>query len=99
MRKQKPLIMLVAEDDPNDLALLRHAVSDNGLAAHIEITRDGEELIHYLRGEGDFANRLRHPFPDLIVLDLKMPRVNGLEALRWLRKNPESAKIPTIMLS
>ena len=93
------LVILVAEDDPNDLALLRHAVRETQLPVHLSVVRDGEEAIEYLRGNGHFADRARHPLPDLLLLDLKMPRVTGLEVLRWLRRHRECAKIPTIMLS
>jgi CheY-like chemotaxis protein len=93
------LVILVAEDDPNDLELLRHVVADNGVEVNFQSAHDGEQVINYLRGEGEFADRDRHPIPDIVVLDLKMPRVNGFEVLQWLRRQPGLARIPAVVLS
>lgn len=93
------LVILAAEDDPNDLELLRHVVAENGVAVNFQSADDGEQLIHYLRGEGKFADRDRHPIPDIVVLDLKMPRMNGFEVLQWLRQEPGLARIPAVVLS
>lgn len=95
----KKLVIMVAEDDPNDLELLRHVVSENGVEVNFQSAQDGEQLINYLRGDGEFQDRSRYPVPDIIVLDLKMPRVNGFEVLRWLRQEPGLARIPVVVLS
>jgi len=95
----KKLVILVAEDDPNDLELLRHVVADNGVQVNFQSAHDGEQVINYLRGEGKFADRTEHPIPDIIVLDLKMPRVNGFEVLQWLRREPGLTRIPVVVLS
>lgn len=96
---KKRFVILVAEDDPRDRELLLHAAQPNGCDFELHLTNDGEEALHYLKGSGRFADRVRHPFPDLVVLDLKMPRVNGLEVLKWLRHGSRHARIPTVMLS
>jgi CheY-like chemotaxis protein len=95
----KKLVILVAEDDPNDLELLRHVVSENGVEVNFQPAHDGEQVINYLRGEDEFRDRSRHPVPDIIVLDLKMPRVNGFEVLQWLRQQQGLARIPVVVLS
>lgn len=95
----KKLVILVAEDDPNDLELLRHVVSDNGVDVNFQSAQDGEQVIDYLRGEGEFSDRGKHPVPDIVVLDLKMPRLNGFEVLQWLRQEPGLARIPAVILS
>ncbi len=95
----KKLVIMVAEDDPNDLELLRHVVSENGVEVDFQSAHDGEQVINYLRGDGEFQDRSRHPVPDIIVLDLKMPRVNGFEVLQWLRQEPGLARIPVVVLS
>src|SRR3954447_783656 len=95
----KKLVILVAEDDPNDLELLKHVASDNGVQVDFQPVHDGEQVINYLRGEGEFRDRARHPIPDILVLDLKMPRVNGFEVLEWLRQQPGVARIPVVVLS
>ena len=99
MRTGNKLVILLAEDDRNDAEIFTHALERSGGDANLQIMRDGEEVIDYLRGQGKFRNRRAHPFPDIILLDLKMPRVNGLELLEWLRKSPQYARIPKIMLS
>jgi CheY-like chemotaxis protein len=95
----KKLVILAAEDDPNDLELLRHVVGENGVAVNFQSADDGEQLIRYLRGEGQFADRDLHPIPDIVVVDLKMPRMNGFEVLQWLRQQPGLARIPAVVLS
>jgi CheY-like chemotaxis protein len=95
----KKLVILVAEDDPNDLELLRHVVDDHGVQVNFQSAHDGEQVINYLRGDGTFADRELHPIPDILVLDLKMPRVNGFEVLQWLRQQPGLARIPAVVLS
>ena len=95
----KHLVMLVAEDDPNDVTLLRHALKRNDIPARAEIVPDGDQVIKYLRGEGKYADRRAYPLPDLLLLDLKMPLVNGVEVLEWLRGQSEFAHVPVVMLS
>jgi CheY-like chemotaxis protein len=95
----KKLIILIAEDDPNDLELLRHVVTDHGVEVDFQSAHDGEQVVNYLRGEGQFADRDVHPLPDIVVLDLKMPRMNGFEVLQWLRQEPGLTRIPAVVLS
>jgi len=93
------LKILLAEDDPRDLEIVKHALQRNGVAVDIEYVRDGEEAICYLKGKPPFSDRVAHPFPDLIIVDLKMPRVSGLEVFEWRRHQPRCARVPLIMLS
>jgi CheY-like chemotaxis protein len=83
--------------------LFRHAVAESveqgRLKIDVQVAGDGAEAIEYLSGEGSFADRKAHPFPDLIVLDLKMPRMTGLDVLSWLKDHPEYRRIPRILLS
>lgn len=95
----KEIVMLVAEDDPNDVTLLLHALKRDGIGARAEIVPDGDQVIKYLRGEGPYADRVEHPFPDLVLLDLKMPLVSGVEVLEWLGREHECPELPVIMLS
>ena len=100
---KRGFVMLVADDDANDLALLKLAVELGARKAGIRITvqavEDGETAIAYLSGGGKFARRDIFPFPDIIVLDLKMPGLDGLDILEWLGNNDEYRRIPKIMLS
>jgi two-component system response regulator len=93
------LNILLVEDDANDVRLMVQALARNGIAPHLEVVNDGEEALHYLQHWGEFSNRMEHPFPDVIFIDLKMPRVGGLEVLRWLHNNPACPVVPTIIFS
>jgi CheY-like chemotaxis protein len=93
------LTILVAEDEPNDVLLLRKALMRAGIENPIQIVGDGSEAIKYLQGEGEYADRVHHPFPSIIFTDLKMPRLGGFEILKWLRDHPHCNVIPVIVLS
>jgi two-component system response regulator len=92
--------VLLAEDNPIDLRLFHLALKRNGgRDVEIQEVGDGLEAIEYLKGEGKFADRFHHPFPHLLILDLKMPRVDGLQVIRWIRKNKHLSRLPVVMLS
>src|SRR5262249_49415307 len=91
--------VLLAEDDPNDRRLFQLALRRNKKPIQVLEVADGMEVIQYLKGEGKFSARDKFPFPNLLILDLKMPRMTGLEVLHWLRHKPEFAQLCTVMLS
>lgn len=93
------LVVLAAEDDRSDLWFLTEAMGGAGTAVALQAVRDGDEVLRYLLGEGEFGDREKHPLPDVLVLDLKMPRMGGLDVLRWVKENPEYKWLPTIVLS
>jgi len=95
----KPLTILLAEDDENDLYLLKRALQKIGIPHSVHICRDGEEATNYLQGSGTYSDRGQFPFPSIIITDLKMPRKSGFEILRWLNDHPECHVIPVIVLS
>jgi CheY-like chemotaxis protein len=80
--------ILQVEDDPNDVFLLQHAMKKAGVANPIQVANDGQEAIDYLGGAGKFADRGKFPFPCLVLLDLKLPYVMGLDVLKWIREQP-----------
>jgi CheY-like chemotaxis protein len=92
-------LVLVAEDNPDDALLLRRALAKAGISARLKIVSDGEEMLLYLQAMGAYADRQAYPMPSLIILDLKMPRKNGLEVLAWISENKQLAVVPTIVLS
>jgi len=92
-------VVLHIDDDPNDSELFRAAILQARLEFDLQSVESGERAIAYLSGSGDYADRERFPLPSLILLDLKMPRANGLEVLKWIRTNGASAKVPVVMLS
>ena len=91
--------VLHIDDDPNDTELLRAATRHAKLKLELHNVEDGDKAIAYLNGLGPYANRALYPLPSLILLDLKMPRVNGFEVLQWLRQEPGLARIPAVVLS
>ena len=91
--------ILIAEDDENDVYLIKRAFQKAHFENPLKIVRDGEEAIAYLKGTGDFVDRQRNPPPALVLLDLKMPRKNGFEVLQWIREQPEFNHLPAVVLT
>jgi len=98
MNNQLPTLLIV-EDDENDFLFLQRALANEQFEVQVQHACDGVEAIEYLAGENDFANRDVHPLPNLMVLDLKMPRKNGFEVLAWLREHSEIGTLPVVVLS
>jgi len=90
--------ILQVEDDPNDVFLFQHAMTKAGVTNPVQVATDGQQAIDYLQGAGKFANREKYPFPCLVLLDLKLPYVMGLEVLRWIRQKPGTA-LTVLMLT
>ncbi len=91
--------ILLVEDEEGDAMLLRMAFRRNNILNPIQWAQDGLEAMQYLNGEAVYADRKLYPFPEVLILDLKMPRVDGLELLSWLKKHPEFRVIPTIIMT
>ncbi len=98
MNDKNPTLLIV-EDDENDFLFLQRALANEQFEVQVQHACDGVEAIEYLTGENDFANRDVHPLPNLMVLDLKMPRKNGFEVLAWLREHSEIGTLPVVVLS
>jgi CheY-like chemotaxis protein len=90
--------ILQVEDDPNDVFLFQHAMENAGVTNPVQVARDGQQAIDYLRGTGKFANRDKYPFPSLVLLDLKLPYVMGLDVLKWIRQESNPA-LTVLMLT
>ncbi len=98
MTLENPQILLV-EDNPNDIKLTLHALSEENLANAIQVARDGEEALDFLFCRGEFASRsFDHP-PRLVLLDIKLPKVDGLEVLRAVKGDPRTKAIPVVVLT
>ena len=91
--------ILIAEDIEDDAVLLERAFNLIGLANPVKVLSDGAEVIEYLCGTGQYADRTLFPFPRVLFTDLKMPQVGGFELLEWLQKHPQHAVVPTIVFS
>ena len=92
------LDILAAEDTPSDIELLQLALQRCGAVRSLRVVEDGQQLVDYLRGDPPF-NQPGRQMPNIILMDLKMPRMNGFEVLEWLRENPECSVIPVIIMS
>ena len=91
--------ILVAEDDPTDAYFFERAFRRAGLPVTLHFVRDGQEVLDYLQGEGQFADRTRYPLPQLLLLDLKMPRLDGFDVLEWVRKQPSMSGVLIVIFS
>lgn len=91
-------VILHVEDEENDVILFRHAMTKAGQGVLIQVATDGQKAIDYLNGTGDFANRDAFPFPRLVLLDLKLPHVSGVEVVKWIRQEAQLS-LPVVILT
>jgi two-component system response regulator len=91
--------ILLVEDNPNDLALTLRAFQKNNLANHIHVARDGAEAMEFIFCTGAYANRSIENGPKVILLDLKLPLIDGLEVLRRIKADPRTQRIPVVVLT
>jgi CheY-like chemotaxis protein len=91
--------ILLAEDNADDVFLMRRALRKAGITAQLQVAQNGEEAIDYLSGNGVYADRTQYPKPSIVILDIKMPKKTGLEVLEWLRNNSHVQVIPTVVMS
>jgi CheY-like chemotaxis protein len=92
-------LILIADDREDDVLLMRRSLERAHVSNPLQIVRNGEEAISYLKGEAKFANRDEYPLPALLLLDLKMPRTDGFEVLRWIRQQPGLKALRVIVLT
>jgi two-component system response regulator len=91
--------ILLVEDNPDDEALTLRALQKSNILNKIVVARDGVEAIDYLFGEGSYSDRDTSIIPELILLDLKLPRMDGLEVLRRIRANKRTKLLPVVILT
>jgi len=97
--KERPITILMADDDPDDRELTREAFRESRLANEFHTVEDGEELMDYLHRRGRYAQLNGAPLPGLILLDLNMPRKDGREALKEIKGDPHLRRIPIVVLT
>lgn len=92
-------IILLVEDDPDDEALTLRALKKNRILNDVKVTRDGVEALDFLFGRGDYEGRPIHPLPQVVLLDLRLPKLDGLEVLRQLRADDRTCLLPIVVLT
>lgn len=95
-----PVTILLAEDDPDDVRLISRLLKSNlAVPVNLQVVVDGEEAVKYLNRQAPYDDRLAHPWPTIVFLDVKLPKKDGLEVLRWIRGNPKTQGLIVVMLT
>lgn len=92
-------VLLVIEDDESDLIFLKRAFQKIGLTVPVRVVETGLKAVHYLAGEGDYADRDRFPAPTHVLMDLKLPEKSGIEILEWVRGRPDLQELKVAILT
>jgi CheY-like chemotaxis protein len=95
----KPIVILMADDDPDDRLMTQEAFEESRLANDLRFVEDGEELLDYLKRRGEYADPASSPRPGLILLDLNMPRKDGREALAEIKADPDLKRIRVVVMT
>ena len=95
----KPAVILLAEDDPGDQELTRRALEQSLIRNELHIVEDGEEALNYLQRRGKYEDPASSPKPDLMLLDLNMPKMDGKQLLEQMRADPNLRRIPVVALT
>jgi CheY-like chemotaxis protein len=99
MAKLMAKAILLVEDSPDDEIIFKHLMLRSGLTNPVMVVRDGDEAIDYLKGEGRFVDRKMHPLPVAVLLDIRMPRLNGYEVLKWIKAQERLRDLLVVVLT
>ena len=91
--------ILLVEESGDDIFMMKMACQRSGIPHALHVAGDGDAAVAYLSGSGQFNDRCEHPFPDLVFLDIKMPKLDGHEVLKWIREQPLMKNLPVVMLT
>ena len=91
--------VLLVEDIDDDILIMKMACKRTGIPHLLQVVTDGAMALDYLSGNGIYADRPVYPMPDVVFLDIKMPKRDGLEVLRWIRSQPGLRNLPVVMLT
>src|SRR3954447_26649390 len=91
--------VLLVEDSDDDVFAMKRACQRTGIPHSLRVVNSGEEAIEYLSGKGAYGDRMTHPFPDLVFLDIKLPGLDGHDVLQWVRSQPGLKSLPVVMLT
>ncbi|MBU1056146.1 MAG: response regulator [Proteobacteria bacterium] len=95
----KPASILLVEDNPMDVELIVDAFKEARLGNKIQVVRNGKEALEFMFGEGKYSDRNQYPLPDIILLDLKMPGIDGHEVLKTIKETEKLKRLPVIILT
>lgn len=98
-KKQKEIVILLVEDNPVDIEITRRAFEKSNIKYKLCVVRDGEEALDFLYHKGQYADGSQAPRPDLILLDINLPRIGGIDVLKTLKADPDLKRIPITMLT
>jgi CheY-like chemotaxis protein len=99
MTDNEPVEILLVEDNPNDVELALHALKKNKVSNRIQVVRDGEEALDFIFGKDASSDGPSEQRPKMVLLDLKLPKIDGLEVLKRLKSDPRTRSIPVIMMT
>jgi CheY-like chemotaxis protein len=91
--------ILLVEDDENDVFFMKRAFAAAGIGEAVRVVEDGQQAVDYLLGCGKFADHAQFPSPSLVLLDLKLPQIEGLDVLKWIREKAELRDLKVIILT
>lgn len=91
--------VLLVEDSEDDVLIFQRGYRDAGISNPLHLVHSGDDAIAYLKGDGRFSNRGEHPFPRLVILDLKMPGKSGFDVLRWVREEPTTKDLRVVVMT
>ena len=92
-------VVLLADDSDDEVLLFKRAFNRAEISNPLQVVSGGSEAIAYLNGEGKFADRTAYPLPRVLVLDVKMPGIDGLQVLQWVREQSPVKELPVVMLT
>jgi CheY-like chemotaxis protein len=92
-------MILLVEDSEDDVFLFERAMKRANVSLPMYNARDGQEAIDYLQAKGKFEDRKIYPLPSIVILDLKLPNIHGLDVLRWIKRQPSLSGVPVLMLT
>ena len=95
----KTKTILLVEDNPSDIGLTKRALAKSHIVNELTVAEDGQEALDYLFATGKYAGRNANDLPALVLLDLKLPKMDGLEVLRQIRADPRTSRVPVVILT
>ncbi len=98
-KEQKIVKILLVEDNPDDIRITQRALKEAKVINKLWVVRDGQEALDFLQHRGQYEDETKSPKPGLILLDINLPKVNGLEVLEKVKKNPDLQRVPVVMLT